>query len=334
MAANFEHSFFHAVLHRFFSECIFVFDSFFDFLFKCPGTWCVCVCVFCLIFGLVAFLFIFVFNFPTLSCFVCFVFMRVFYDLMERSVMRRQKRRLLSCFFFHLTEFYETRFDCSRSDREWNEWYRVLTSFLATSIGAWKQVYCAFFLPSSTEFNPIRIKVYWLQTMHPSKKVIFPSFNLVSIKTIKRKELEWNDWSTTGPILGYVLPIKFVAESRMEFLKSTNHVTVRILVFQTFPLEECRSSGGGHRILLFRFCFLSFFFLRLCLKKLSWKNRENQRKLRRDPVRSLQYRLRRIDYESHWWMALHGVIHQPRICNSKERGRFFICFLFDSFLCV
>ena len=260
--------------------------------------------------------------------------MRVFYDLMERSVMRRQKRRLLSCFFFHLTEFYETRFDCSRSDREWNEWYRVLTSFLATSIGAWKQVYCAFFLPSSTEFNPIRIKVYWLQTMHPSKKVIFPSFNLVSIKTIQRKELEWNDWSTTGPILGYVLPIKFVAESRMEFLKSTNHVTVRILVFQTFPLEECRSSGGGHRILLFRFCFLSFFFLRLCLKKLSWKNRENQRKLRRDPVRSLQYRLRRIDYESHWWMALHGVIHQPRICNSKERGRFFICFLFDSFLCV
>ena len=295
---------------------------------------CVCVCVLSY-FRSGGFSFHFCFQFPYAFLFRLFCFYARLLRLDGAIRHAATKKAFTELFFFSpLTEFYETRFDCSRSDREWNEWYRVLTSFLATSIGAWKQVYCAFFLPSSTEFNPIRIKVYWLQTMHPSKKVIFPSFNLVSIKTIKRKELEWNDWSTTGPILGYVLPIKFVAESRMEFLKSTNHVTVRILVFQTFPLEECRSSGGGHRILLFRFCFLSFFFLRLCLKKLSWKNRENQRKLRRDPVRSLQYRLRRIDYESHWWMALHGVIHQPRICNSKERGRFFICFLFDSFLCV
>ena len=232
---------------------------------------CVCVCVFCLIFGLVAFLFIFVFNFPTLSCFVCFVFMRVFYDLMERSVMRRQKRRLLSCFFF---PSYRVLWNplWLFSVGSWMEWVIPgFNEFFGNVDWGLKTGLLRFFLPSSTEFNAIRIKVYWLQTMHPSKKVIFPSFNLVSIKTIKRKELEWNDWSTTGPILGYVLPIKFVAESRMEFLKSTNHVTVRILVFQTFPLEECRSSGGGHRILLFRFCFLSFFFLRLCLKKTELK---------------------------------------------------------------
>lgn len=294
---------------------------------------CVCVCVLSY-FRSGGFSFHFCFQFPYAFLFRLFCFYARLLRLDGAIRHAATKKAFTELFFF---PSYRVLWNplWLFSVGSWMEWVIPgFNEFFGNVDWGLKTGLLRFFLPSSTEFNPIRIKVYWLQTMHPSKKVIFPSFNLVSIKTIKRKELEWNDWSTTGPILGYVLPIKFVAESRMEFLKSTNHVTVRILVFQTFPLEECRSSGGGHRILLFRFCFLSFFFLRLCLKKLSWKNRENQRKLRRDPVRSLQYRLRRIDYESHWWMALHGVIHQPRICNSKERGRFFICFLFDSFLCV